>query len=56
VRGLPGSAELRRKLHQVNGFSEVEEIFCDYLSRGLHLEPREPVVLDEPELLAAEHA
>ena len=56
VRGLPGSAELRRKLHQVNGFSEVEGIFNDYLSLGLHLEPLEPVVPDEPELLEAEHA
>ncbi len=56
VRGLPGSAELRRKLHQVNGFSEVEGIFSDYLSLGLHLEPREPAVLDEPHLLEAERA
>jgi nifR3 family TIM-barrel protein len=56
VRGLPGSAELRRKLHQVNGLTEVEGIFGEYLSLGLHLEPREPVVLDEPELLEAERA
>jgi nifR3 family TIM-barrel protein len=38
VRGLPGSAELRRKLHQVNGFAEVEGIFGDYLATQV-LEP-----------------
>jgi nifR3 family TIM-barrel protein len=32
VRGLPGSAELRRKLHQVNGFNEVAGIFDGYLA------------------------
>ena len=32
VRGLPHSADLRRRLHQVNGFSEVEGIFGDYLA------------------------
>jgi nifR3 family TIM-barrel protein len=32
VRGLPGSAELRRQLHQVNSFSEVEGIFERYLA------------------------
>ncbi len=31
VKGLPNSAELRRRLHAVNGFGEVEEIFSDYL-------------------------
>jgi len=31
VRGLPGSAELRRQLHQVNSFGEVEGIFERYL-------------------------
>jgi tRNA-dihydrouridine synthase B len=35
VRGLPNSAELRRKLHQVNSFAEVEGIFSDYLSSEL---------------------
>ena len=56
VRGLPGSAELRRKLHQVNGLSEVEGIFGDYLSLGLHLEQSKPVVPEDVELLVAEHA
>src|SRR5690242_2180815 len=32
VKGLPGSAELRKRLHAVNGLDEVEGIFADYLS------------------------
>ena len=32
VKGLPGSAELRRRLHAVVSLGEVEEIFGDYLS------------------------
>jgi len=31
VKGLPGSADLRRRLHAVNSFGEVEGIFGDYL-------------------------
>ena len=31
VKGLPNSADLRRRLHVVNGFGEVEGIFGDYL-------------------------
>jgi nifR3 family TIM-barrel protein len=31
-RGLPHSADLRRRLHQVNTFGEVEGIFGDYLA------------------------
>ena len=31
VKGLPSSAELRRRLHAVNSFGEVEGIFGDYL-------------------------
>jgi tRNA-dihydrouridine synthase B len=31
VRGLPGSADLRRCLHQVDSLGEVEDIFDDYL-------------------------
>jgi tRNA-dihydrouridine synthase len=34
VKGLPGSAELRKRLHQVNSFDEVEGIFSDYLVMG----------------------
>ncbi len=32
VKGLPGSADLRRRLHAVNSFDEVEGIFRDYLA------------------------
>jgi nifR3 family TIM-barrel protein len=31
VKGLPGSADLRRRLHAVNSLDEVEGIFDDYL-------------------------
>src|SRR5215207_9039927 len=31
VKGLPNSADLRRRLHAVNSFGEVEGIFGDYL-------------------------
>ena len=31
AKGLPGSAELRKKLHAVNSLSEIEGIFEDYL-------------------------
>ena len=31
VKGLPNSADLRRRLHVVNGFGEVEGILGDYL-------------------------
>ena len=30
-KGLPGSAKLRAKLHQVDSLSQVEDIFADYL-------------------------
>jgi nifR3 family TIM-barrel protein len=33
VKGLPNSADLRRKLHAVNGFEEVEGIFGEYLEQ-----------------------
>lgn len=34
VKGLPGSSELRKQLHAVNSFGEVEGIFERYLRRG----------------------
>ena len=40
VKGLPNSAELRRQLHAVNSFDEVEEIFDAYLRSGVHLDDR----------------
>ncbi len=32
VKGLPNSADLRKRLHAVNSFGEVEGIFADYLN------------------------
>src|SRR3954463_15616012 len=52
VKGLPGSADLRRKLYAVNSFGEVEGIFAEYLerrSRGL-LHEDAAVAEQEPEL------
>jgi hypothetical protein len=34
VKGLPNSAELRKRLHAVNSFGEVEGIFAEYLASG----------------------
>jgi len=34
VKGLPNSADLRKKLHAVNSFAEVEGIFEEYLKSG----------------------
>ncbi len=34
VKGLPNSADLRKKLHAVNSFGEVEGIFGEYLASG----------------------
>jgi len=33
VKGLPGSAELRKQLHQTREFGEIEGIFAAYLGR-----------------------
>ena len=50
VKGLPGSAELRKKLHAVTSLGEVEGIFADYLERrdeyaanAVDAEPAEPL-------------
>jgi tRNA-dihydrouridine synthase len=32
VKGLPGSADLRKRLHAVMSLGEVEGIFADYLA------------------------
>jgi len=41
VKGVPGSAELRRKLHAVESLSEVEDVFDAYLSAPVRDEPVE---------------
>ncbi len=60
VKGLPGSAELRKKLHQVNGFGEVEGIFDDYLAMAARGDlpggSRDDGGALDAELLEAEHA
>ena len=33
VKGLPGSAEIRKRLHAVVSLTEVEDIFADYIAR-----------------------
>jgi nifR3 family TIM-barrel protein len=43
VKGLPGSADLRKRLHAVTSLTEVEGIFGDYL-RTPQREQREPAV------------
>src|SRR3954467_14578094 len=36
VKGIPGSAELRKKLHAVVSLSEVEDVFASYLAAPHH--------------------
>jgi nifR3 family TIM-barrel protein len=56
VKGLPGSADLRKRLHQVNSFSEVEGIFDDYLAMGTRGDLSDDASDLGAELLEAEHA
>lgn len=46
VKGLPGSADLRRKLHAVDSLHEVEGIFADYLAADQRVPDESAVVLD----------
>ncbi len=58
VKGLPNSADLRRRLHVVNGFGEVEGIFADYLrwleERSIESDLPEGIDTDTAELEPAE--
>lgn len=38
VKGIPNSAEVRRQLHAVSSFAEIEDIFEGYLRSPWHLE------------------
>ncbi len=49
VKGLHNSAELRKKLHQVRDFAEVEGIFSDYLADRENFSARE-IVNTEPDV------
>lgn len=58
VKGLPGSADLRRRLHVVNSFAEVEGIFDEYLRAYQHDAPASwmasgPGALGAPEAVDA---
>lgn len=57
VKGLPSSADLRRRLYAVTSFDEVEGIFADYLharARGLlRADDSQPEVEIEDEVAAA---
>src|SRR6476661_471949 len=54
VKGLPGSAELRRQLHAVTTLGEVEGIFEDYLRARDRFEHADRGSADETALEAAE--
>ena len=55
-KGLPGSAKLRARLHQVDSLGQVEDIFADYLqNRQQYLDSHVPDDLAEPELQESEH-
>jgi tRNA-dihydrouridine synthase B len=54
VKGLPGSADLRKRLHAVTSLMEVEGIFADYLAmmtRG-DIAERQPAEQEEETLAA----
>src|SRR3954447_1238526 len=50
VKGLPSSADLRRKLYAVTSFAEVEGIFAEYLERRAKGLLRDEAAETEPEL------
>ena len=45
VKGLPGSADLRRRLHAVDSLDQVEGIFAEYVAHG-PVEDGAPAVVD----------
>jgi len=56
VKGLPGSADLRRQLHAVNSLDEVEGIFCTYLQRRAEGSLIDEALAESRELNRAEGA
>src|SRR3954463_16805572 len=44
VKGIPGSAELRKKLHAVVSLSEVEDVFASYLAAPHHFRDGHDVI------------
>ncbi len=53
VKGLPGSAELRQKLHAVDSFDEVEALFDAYLAAAREREELHGAPTDGAELAIA---
>jgi hypothetical protein len=55
VKGLPGSAELRKQLHAVMSLDEVAGIFADYLENRDRFESSDKVTpaADDLETVAA---
>jgi tRNA-dihydrouridine synthase B len=51
VKGLPGSAELRKRLHAVSSLGEVEGIFEEYLRDRDRFADTAPESVTDPELL-----
>jgi tRNA-dihydrouridine synthase B len=56
VKGVPGSAELRRRLHAVDSLDEVEGLFAQYLADPHRYEAEEVASTSEPELVGAGRA
>jgi tRNA-dihydrouridine synthase B len=54
VKGLPGSADLRKKLYAVHSVSEVEAIFDDYLSQPYGSRQGEDEIAGTGDYLAAD--
>jgi tRNA-dihydrouridine synthase B len=55
VKGLPSSADLRKRLHAVNSFGEIESIFGEYLAAGHDRAPAAAAhAADDAELEPAE--
>jgi tRNA-dihydrouridine synthase B len=54
AKGLPGSAELRKRLHAVTSLGEVEGIFADYLAHRERYLDSTPSAIDAVELEVAE--
>jgi len=55
VKGIPGSAELRRQLHAVVSLSQVEDVFASYLADP-NRDKFEATSDKEPELEGAQAA
>ena len=55
VKGIPGSADLRRRLHAVVSLSEVEDVFAEYLASP-HRYDFDNAPVDAPEMVETSEA